>query len=213
MSGNIEEQKKLIVDAILDLNRKLNAIKVILEEIQEPKGRIALEIFDELIDSIYFLLWESVVVNLSWLYERTWQLDKNGKSIKKKHTRSLYWYLEEQKNTFPTKTAEFNSQIAKIDALEATVKKLRSVRDQWVVHRDKKALENPDKFLKNVGLKFEDVTLLINTSDEIIKEHVPVTDHNSFGISRLFWAIEYADMLPSKIEEIEQKIYQKSLQS
>jgi hypothetical protein len=87
MSGNIEEQKKLIVDAILDLNRKLNAIEVILEEIQEPKGRIALEIFDELIDSIYFLLWESIVVNLSWLYERTWQLDKNGKSIKKKHTR------------------------------------------------------------------------------------------------------------------------------
>lgn len=96
--------------------------------------------------------------------------------------------------------------ITKADSLDILVKKLRFVRDKWVVHRDKKAVENPDRFFKEIGLKLEDVKELVNTADEIIQEHFPVSDSNSFGIHRLFWVIEYVDMLPSKIEEIEREL-------
>lgn len=84
MSANIWEQKKTIIDAVLDLKNKLNAVEYILEKVKEPKGKIALEIFDELLNSILFLLWESIVVNLSWLYEKTCRFDKQGKKIKDK---------------------------------------------------------------------------------------------------------------------------------
>ena len=206
MSANIWEQKKTIIDAVLDLKKKLNAIEYILEKVKEPKGKIALEIFDELLNSIFFLLLESIVVNLSWLYEKTWRFDKHGKKIKDKKIRSLFWYLEEQIKSNPQKADEFNLLITKADSLDALVKKLRSVRDKWVVHRDEKAVENPEKFLEEVGLKLEDVKKLINSADEIIQEHFPISDSNSFGIHRLFWVVEYADMLPSKIEEIEREL-------
>jgi AbiU2 len=206
MSNNVGEQKLLIVNAVLDLNKKLKAIKYILDKAKQPESKIALEIFDELFEFIYLLLWESVVINVSWLYEKDWKLDKNGKRIKKKETRSLYWYLEEEKKSFPAKTSEFDTQIAKMESLEITVNKVRSVRDKWVAHRDKKAFENPSEFLKGISLKLEDVKILIETADEIVLGNLPISDLTSTGIHRLFWAIEFADMLPEKIEEIKHKI-------
>lgn len=202
MSDNLEEQKFLIIDAILDLNKKLKAIEYLLEEAKNPENKVTLKIFDELFELIYLLLWESVVINVSWLYEKNWKLDKNGKQIKKKETRSLYWYIEEQKKSLPNKTAEFDIQLAKIDSLETLVGKVRSVRNKWVAHRDKKAFENPSNFLKGIGLKLDDVKILIETADEIIQEHFPISDLTETGIHRLFWVIEYADMLPEKIEEV-----------
>lgn len=180
MSENIQEQENLVIKAVLDLNKKLDAFEYILKEAKNPRSKVAFEIFDELI-TIYRLILESMVVNLSWLYEKTWKLNKHGNQCKDKKVRSLYWYLEEQIKNYPTKATEFSSQIAKADDLEATVKKLRSVRDKLIVHKDKIAFENPDKFLKEVGLTFEDIKKLIKTADEIIHEHSPV---NSFSSKR-----------------------------
>lgn len=206
MSDNIGEQKFLVIDAVLDLKKKLNAIQYLLNQAKSPKNKVALDIFNELFELIYRLLWESVVINVSWLYEKNWEINKSGKRVVKNRTRSLYWYLEEQKKSFPNKVVEFDSQLTKLDNLETTVNKVRFVRNKWVAHRDKKAFENPSEFLKGIGLKLDDVKVLIDTADEVIQEHFPISDLTGTGISRLFWVIDYADLLPEKIEEISRKI-------
>ncbi len=138
MSDSINKQKILIVDAVLDLKKKLNVIESLPEEAKLPENKVALKIFDELFEFVYLLVWESVVINVSWLYEKTWY-EKNGNRVRKNKVRSLYWYIEEQKKSFPNKITTLDSQVLKIDNLEKTITKVRSIRNKWIAHRDKKA--------------------------------------------------------------------------
>jgi hypothetical protein len=154
MSDSINKQKILIVDAVLDLKKKLNVIESLPEEAKLPENKVALKIFDELFEFVYLLVWESVVINVSWLYEKTWY-EKNGNRVRKNKVRSLYWYIEEQKKSFPNKITTLDSQVLKIDNLEKTITKVRSIRNKWIAHRDKKAFENPSKYLKEIGLKLK----------------------------------------------------------
>jgi hypothetical protein len=55
-------------------------------------------------------------------------------------------------------------------------------------------------------LKLKDVKVLIETADEIVQEHFPVSDLTSTGIHRLFWVIDFVEFLPEKIEKVKQEI-------
>jgi soluble cytochrome b562 len=199
MEDSVGEQKLLLVGSILDLQEKLKTLEYILDEAKESENKVTFEFFDELFNFIYSLLWESLVINIGWIFHKK-AYEKN-----KKQNRSLYWYLEQLRHSKSVSENEINDYLKRLDNLTNEVDKVLKVRDKWVANRDKKAFENPDKYLKEVGLKLADVKILIKTAMEIIREKFPVTDLTSSGIHKLFWVIEYSDMLPKKIEEIKQK--------
>jgi hypothetical protein len=201
MSDSVLEQKLLIVDGILDLRKKIDAIEYILVKAKEPEGEIAIEFFDELFEFLYLLLWESTVVNISWLYEENWRT-QNGKRVPKKQTRSLYWYLEEQKKSGPLVEAEVEGHLKSITGLKDKIIKVRAVRDKWLAHRDVRATGNPQEFIRSIGLKLEDVQILIETAHEIVQKNFPTTDLTQSGIHKLFWIVEFPYHLPDEIEKI-----------
>lgn len=200
MKDSVGEQKLLLVSAVLDLQKKFLTLEYILDEAKDPVNKVAFEFFDELFDFIYHLLWGNLVINIGWIFhKRAYENDK------KKRNRSLYWYLEQLKNSNTVSENEFNDYVKKLDSLTNEIDKVLKVRDKWVAHRDKKACENPNKYLKEVGLKLADIKILVETAVEIIRDKFPITDLTSSGIHKLFWVIEYSDMLPEKIEEIKRK--------
>jgi hypothetical protein len=175
---------------------------------------------------VILLLWQSVVIDICWLYEKNWKrdrsgktvLDSNGSQIIKEETRSLFWFLDELKldekeeketrslfrslaglefDEKEEKEAELN-KIAEFDSrkknkrnellcLEKTVSKVRLIRNKWVAHRDREAFENPNKFLKDVGLKIEDIKVLVEKAISIIQIDIEIVDGTQgFGINKLF---------------------------
>lgn len=200
----IENEEETVVNTVLDLEMKLEGIDCLLETVQEPKGKVALEIFNDLIENLYILLWENSVVNLSWLFEKTG--DVKGGRDNKKHVRSLYWYIEEQKRKCPDKADEADAQIARLDNLKIVLAKIRRVRNKWLCHRDEEACKDPSKFLREVSLNLDDMRLLVETGAEIIRNYIPVRRLEQFGIHKLFWAVEYPEHFVEGVEKVERDL-------
>lgn len=181
MKSSLEKQKKLIVDAVFDLAKRLEALNYLLwkvEEIEKPENRVTFDVYDELLDLLHRLLWDSIVINLYWLY------DKKGQ-------RSLFWYLREIKTSNSSSVQKIDDQLKEIENLSDKIEKIKKFRDKWVAHRDKEPFENYDDFWKKEERpKIEEVELLVETASKIIHEHCPVCDLTTHGMQKLFGLIE-----------------------
>ncbi|HEX8195783.1 MAG TPA: hypothetical protein VF571_06190 [Pyrinomonadaceae bacterium] len=183
MSKSVDEQKELIINAVLDLNQKLKALKYLLREAQDPENKIVVEIYNELLWFIHGLIWENIVINIGWLY------DKNSYLRDRKKNRSLFWYLEEIKKASTSSESKVDAQLSRIDNLQAEVEKVRKLRNKWVAHKDKKFFENSAE-LQKAKITIQDLEILVKTAEEIIQEHHPITDLTGSGVERIFAVIE-----------------------
>ena len=116
MDNNLEEQKELLIEAVLELQKKFSALKYILaigKEENKPEVKVAIGIYSDFLFFIRGLLWDSIVINLYWLY------DKKGQ-------RSIYWYLNQVKKFDSSFEQEVDEQIREIDKLENEIKRVRS---------------------------------------------------------------------------------------
>jgi len=172
MSKGLEEQKDFLIDAVLDLKQKADALDYLIRKLDEkevPEVKLTLELFDNLLEFVYLLLWDNVVVTLYWIYDHKGQ-------------RGLIWYLN-QIRTFKHSEKKVDEQIAKIQSLSGEIKKVKKFRDKWIAHRDKEPLEKYDEFWKKEArLTIKEVETLSDTAFEIIREHYPVTDLTNSGI-------------------------------
>ena len=76
MANSLESQKNKIVDEILELNKRLKALKYLLNVIKEkekPEYKVAIDVYDEFFTLLHKLLWDSIVINLYWLYDKKGQ--------------------------------------------------------------------------------------------------------------------------------------------
>ncbi len=172
MSKGLEEQKDFLIDAVLDLKQKADALDYLIGKLDEkevPEVKLTLELFDNLLEFVYLLLWDNVVVTLYWIYDHKGQ-------------RGLIWYLN-QIRTFTHSEKKVDEQIAKIQSLSGEIKKVKKFRDKWIAHRDKEPLEKYDEFWKKEArLTIKEVEILSDTAFEIIQEHYPVTELTNSGI-------------------------------
>lgn len=174
MSKSLEEQKDFLIDAVLDLRQKVDALNYLIEKLDErdkPEVKLAFDIFENLFEFIYLLLWDNVVIKLYWLF------DKKGQ-------RGLIWYLTEVKSKSELSENEINRQIERIELLNSEVEKVKRFRDKWIAHRDKEPFEKYEEFwAKEARLNISEIKSLTETAYEIIQEHFPVTDLTVSGIN------------------------------
>lgn len=174
MDKSIEEQKDFLTGAVLDLKQKVDSLYYLIEKLSErekPDVKLAFDIFDDLLEFIYLLLWDNVTIKLHWLY------DKKGQ-------RGLIWYLNEAKSTSKLPQSKIDEQINRIELLSSEVEKVKRFRDKWIAHRDKEPFEKYEEFwAKEKKLTIHEIKSLTETAYEIIQEHFPVTDLTTSGIN------------------------------
>lgn len=179
MDKSLEEQKNFIVDAVLDLEQKTNALDYLVRKLDEkdvPEVKLTLQVFDSLLEFIYLLLWDNIVVNLYWLYDRKGQ-------------RGLVWYLNEIKNSEPSRK-KVDEQIKRIELLSGEIEKVKKFRNKWIAHRDKEPFEKYNEFwAKEARLTIQEIKTLTETALEIIQEPVDLTNsgiHIPFLLGEVF---------------------------
>ena len=177
MNKSLDEQKDLLVEAVLELQKKLKSLKYILakgKEADKPEIKVAIGVFNDFLFFIHGLLWDSIVINLYWLY------DKKGQ-------RSLYWYLNQLKKSEPSFEQKIDEQIKEIDELESEIKRVKKFRNKWVAHKDKEPFEKSEEFWKREErLTIEEVEKLVEIASKIIQTEIEIVDLTSSGIHKLF---------------------------
>ena len=197
MSENksLEKQKELLVEAVLELQKKLNTLKYILAERKEeskPEIKVAIGVFNDFLFFLHGLLWDSIVINLYWLY------DKKGE-------RSIYWYLSQLKQSEPHIEQQIDEQIKEIDELENEIKRVKKFRNKWIAHKDneikrvkkfrnkwiahkdKEPFEKSEEFWKREErLTIEEVEKLVKTASNVVQIECPIVDTTSSGTHKLF---------------------------
>jgi hypothetical protein len=187
-----EGQQQLdIISAVLDLERKQKSIEYILEAVKKPENKNAVEIHNALLETLYRLLWENLILNICWLYDK-----------KAKH--NIFWHLEYLKKIKTGFETEINSLIAKIEKQENNVKKVRIVRNKWVAHRDEITFKNPDKFWAENKLLLKDIKEIVNAATEVTMEYFPVSrsfpSEDLCGLPRLFFSIRESPEFVEKLK-------------
>ncbi len=175
MDKSLEEQKDFFTGAVLDLKQKVDSLDYLTEKLNEkekPEVKLTFDIFDDLLEFIYLLLWDNIVIKLYWLY------DKKGQ-------RGLIWYLNEAKSSANgLSETDIDKQIKRIELLDGEIDKVKRFRDKWIAHRDKEPFEKHEKFwAKEERLTINEVKNLTDNAFEIIQEHFPVTDLTTSGIN------------------------------
>lgn len=175
MDKSLEEQKDFLTGAVLDLKQKVDSLDYLIEQLKErdaPEIKLAFQIFKDLFELIYLLLWENIVVKLYWLYDQ-------------KSQRGLIWYLNVAKSSsVKPSQIDIDKQINRIESLKGEIEKVKRFRDKWIAHRDKEPFEKYEEFWsKEVRLTMNEVKTLTNCAHEIIQEHFPITDATTSGIN------------------------------
>jgi len=177
LNNTLEEQKELLIDTVLELQKKLNALNYILakgKEENKPEIKVAIAIYDDFLFFLHGLLWDSIVTNLYWLY------DKKGQ-------RSIYWYLNQVKKSDSSFEQKVDEQIKEIDKLENEIKRVKKFRNKWVAHKDKEPFEKSEEFWKKEErLTIEEVEKLIEVVSKIVQIECPVSDLTNSGIHKIF---------------------------
>ena len=180
MANSLESQKNKIVDEILELNKRLNALKYLLNVIKEkekPEYKVAIDVYDEFFTLLHKLLWDSIVINLYWLY------DKKGQ-------RNLFWYLNQIEVSDPKAKVKIDIQLERVNTLTTEIDKVKKFRDKAIAHRDKKTFEESEEFWKKEErLNIQEVEMLVKTASEIMQEHFPIVDLTTSGIQKIFGLI------------------------
>lgn len=166
LSKSLEEQKISVVDAVLDLEQKTNALVYLVGKLDEkdiPEVKLALEVFDDLLEFIYLLLWESIVINLYWLYDRKGQ-------------RGLIWYLKQIKNS-ELSGKKVDEHLKRIESLNNEIdlnneiEKVKKIRNKWIAHRDKEPYVKYGEFWKKETIpSIQEIKTLTETAFEIVQE-------------------------------------------
>ena len=174
---SLEKQKELLVDAVLELQKKLNTLKYILakgKEESKPEIKVVIGVFNDFLFFLHGLLWDSIVVNLYWLY------DKKGE-------RSIYWYLNQLKQSEPCIEQKIDEQIKGIDEIENEIKRVKKFRNKWIAHKDKEPFEKSEEFWKREErLTIEEVEKLVKIASNIVQIECPIIDTTSSGTHKLF---------------------------
>lgn len=182
MDKSLEKQKDLLVDAVLELQKKLKSLKYILakgKEADKPEIKVAIGVFNDFLFFIHELLWDSIVINLYWLY------DKRGQ-------RSLYWYLIELRKSDSSFEQTVDKQIKEIDELESEIKRVKKFRNKWVAHKDKESFEKSEEFWKTEErLTIKEVEKLVEIASNIVQIECPIIDITSSEIHKLFALIHF----------------------
>ena len=175
MGKSLEEQKDFFTDAVLDLKQKVESLDFLIEKLKEqeiPEVKLTFQIFNNLLEFIYLLLWDNITIKLYWIFD------------KRKGQRSLIWYLNEAKSSTPNSQIDVDKQIERIELLDKEIEKVKRFRDKWIAHRDKQPFENYEQFWAKDGrLTINDVKNLTNCAYEIIQVHFPVADLTSSGVN------------------------------
>lgn len=67
MDKSLEEQKDFLTYAVLDLKQKVDSLDYLIEKLSErekPDVKLAFDVFEDLLEFIYSLLWDNVVIKL-----------------------------------------------------------------------------------------------------------------------------------------------------
>lgn len=190
----MSNEEETVIDAVLDLALKLEGIDCILENAEKAEGQIALSVFGNLIEYIYILLWESIIINLQWMFEKP----------ARKESRGLYWFINNKRKSDPEndKRAEWDTLEKELDWHLDVVKKVRLIRHKWLAHRDKKACKDPTQFIKEVKLDLADVRLLIDVALKIVTKDFPVRRLGQLDVHKLFWAVEFPEDFVEEVREL-----------
>ncbi len=176
MDKSLEEQKDFLTAAVLDLKQKVDSLDYLIEKRKQNEDlevKLTFQIFNDLLEFIYSLLWDIITVKLYWIFD------------KRKGQRSLIWYLNEAKSsTLNSPEIDIDKQIKRIESLDKEIEKVKRFRDQWIAHRDKKTFESYEQFwAKDARLTINEVKKLTSCAYEIIQEHFPVTDLTTSGVN------------------------------
>jgi AbiU2 len=180
MSNNVDSQKKLIWSAVTDLNKEVDALKYLLQA-NTQENQTTISIFDQLLGRILMLLWKSIVIDISWLFD-----EKDFLRDKKKN-RSLFWYSDQVRSASPLLANKLDEQFNKFSELQDEYKKFRRIRDKWLVHREKISFEKPEEFWEGDLPNIKDVDRFLEIANAVIQvdgEKVDITP--SVGIGKLF---------------------------
>lgn len=133
-----------------------------LKEFAEGKNTLA---WNSPLAGLSSVLWDSLfdnlIVTLSWLY-----------SSSSRDKRSLIWYINKVKeNTDKFSDDEIKDQFGKIEEVADIIKKVKTVRDSWVGHRDPIAFNDSENFLQDYEINLNELEALIRTAENIISEH------------------------------------------
>lgn len=168
-----------LVNNKLDLEDAENRIC----RIHEQENKTAMMLYEDSLQAIRKLLWHSVLTDLSWFY------DKRG-------DRSVFWYLNQIKLDNKSLTSDVDKYLSQISKLEDTVKKIKTVRNKWISHRDKAPFENPTTFWTDVNIvNLQDIDSLVGTLQDIFlsfshENLVDLTDSTDSRIGKLFDACD-----------------------
>lgn len=196
MPNNVDDQKNLIWYAVTNLNKEVDALKYLLEAKTEENQTI-ISIFDDLLGSILILLWKSVVIDISWLFD-----EKDFERDKKKN-RSLFWYAEQVKNDSPSLANKLDEQFDKFGKLQDEYKKFRRIRDKWLVHREKASFEKFEEFWKGDLPTIGDVDVFLEIANAVIQVDGEKIDSTyGVGISKLFNFIKKLEQEYPKFDHI-----------
>ncbi len=182
MGLEIERQKEFIVDAVLNLHQKVKALEFLIEKYAEKEScevsNITFGVFGDLMDLIHSLLWDNIVVNCYWLYE------KNSE-------RGLNWYIAQSASAVES-VDRMEAQKKQIEALNDEMTRIKKFRDKWIVHRDKVAFNKYTEFWsKEKRVTLTDLRTLSNTAHEIVQENFPVSDLTNSGVHIPFVLTEW----------------------
>lgn len=182
MSKDLNGQKELIDDAVDRLNKKVDALRC-LQKSNKKENRTAISIFDELLGWFYQLLWESVVVDISLLFdEKAYR--------KEKKDRSLFWYVDVLEVSSQSVNQKRQALLDEARGMSKEYKKFRRIRDKWLVHKERASIENFDEFWQGELPSQEEVELFRSIADKIIQLDIEKIDATpSIGIGRLFTLI------------------------
>ncbi|CAN5231976.1 hypothetical protein BH10ACI1_BH10ACI1_04750 [soil metagenome] len=134
----------------------------LLKEFADGKNKL---VWKSPLGSLSSVLWDSLfdnlIVTLSWLY-----------SSASRDKRSLIWYINKVKEyTDKFSDDEIKDQFGKIEEVADIIKKVKTVRDSWVGHRDPLAFNNPEFFLQDYEINLNELETLIRIAEEIINKH------------------------------------------
>ncbi len=151
-------RQQIYKDVVFLMNTRLKLLK----EFADSKNQL---VWNSPLGSLSSVLWDSLfdnlIVTLSWLY-----------SSASRDKRSLVWYINKVKeNTDKFSDDEINDQFGKIEEIADIIKKVKTVRDSWVGHRDPSAFNDPEKFLQDYKINLNELETLIRIAEEIIDEH------------------------------------------
>ena len=151
-------RQQIYKDVVFLMNTRLKLLK----EFTDNKNTLA---WNSPLAGLSSVLWDSLfdnlIVTLSWLY-----------SSASRDKRSLIWYINKVKeNTDKFSDDEINNQFGKIEEVVDIIKKVKTVRDSWVGHRDPSAFNDPEKFLQDYEINLNELEALIKIAEEIINEH------------------------------------------